>query len=537
MNAALAVVEPASTGLGGDCFALIYSAADRKVYGLNGSGRTSSECTLKRYKEKLQETTECDDPSTIKSSHGLNVTVPGNVCGTMDILDRFGTMSRERVLSPAIDLAEKGFTVGPVTSYWWNQSVPKLVAMNEYDPNGYGLLLQSKEDTFRGPKTGEIMTNRFVGECLQRITVHGKSAFYNGVIADRIVDAVQRGGGLLTKSDLRRHRSEWVEPIGIDYKETVRIWEIPPNGQGIAALMALNFYQQKQQEIDSVTTNLNLDHFDHFVADLHHKSECMRSSFRFSREFISDLSHHHGRDVDFHRYLSSEFARTVASEHIRIDGVNMESLLNGHPLTSSDTVSFCAVDRNGNGCSFISSIFEHFGSGIVPKHCGFALQNRGYNLKKTEHGHPNGIGPGKRPYHTIIPGLATTMNGDLYCTFSVMGGFMQPQGHFQVISNLIDRGMNPQEALDAPRFCIYSEFEGGTPPHGKETVLLVEDQYRGQEVVDLLTLKHGQNRVDLVKGHERGVFGRGQIIYRDPHNGVLRGGSDPRAPFQGVAKH
>ena len=158
------------------------------------------------------ETTESEDPSVpsaVKSPNALNVAVPRNICGTMDtVLDRFGTMSREIVLSPAIDLAEKGFTVGPVTAYWWNQSVTKLVAMNEYDPNGYGLLLQSKEDTFRGPKTGEIMTNRFVGECLRRIMVHGKSAFYNGVIADRIVDAVQRGGGLLTNSDLRGHRSE-----------------------------------------------------------------------------------------------------------------------------------------------------------------------------------------------------------------------------------------------------------------------------------------------------------------------------------------
>ena len=329
MNAALAVVEPASTGLGGDCFALIYRAADRSVHGLNGSGRTSSECTLDRFRERLRETTDCDDPTKIEPSHALNVTVPGNVCGSMDVLERFGSMSRERVLSPAIALAEKGFAVGPVTAYWWNQSVSKLTTTNALDPNGHGLglLMKGDDGTFCAPKTGDVMTNRFVADCLRRIVVDGKGAFYGGVIADRIVTAVQRRGGLLTTSDLRAHRSEWVEPIGIDYKETVRIWEIPPNGQGIAALMALNFYQEKL----GMATNHDLsdfDDFDHeqFAADLHLKAECMRSSFRFSRKFISDLSHPDGRDVDLRRYLSSEFARKVAAEDIAADAVNGESL-------------------------------------------------------------------------------------------------------------------------------------------------------------------------------------------------------------------
>eukprot|EP01084_Bolivina_argentea_P063222 115474_1 len=531
MNAALAVTEPWSTGLGGDCFALFYSSTDRKVYGLNGSGRSPSNCTIENYAKQLCKLKNSDipmkqlqsnKPIDINESNVLNITTPGNVAGTIDLLNKYGTMSRERLFMPAIKLAENGFIPGPVTSWNWNYRLPQLLEANNIYNNYYELTMGN--NTKLAPKIGDIMVNKYIGNTLRKLMVYGKNEYYNGSIADSIIDIIQKKGGLLTKDDLRNHTSTWVDPIKINYKETIDIWEIPPNGQGIAALMALNFYESKQNDLYNTIRNMNS--LDTYIQDLHTKTECMRLSYRYAQTFVSDLLYGNNRNINIKKYLTKEFADTAAKQ-ICLDEINNDCLINGQPLASCDTVSFCAVDQYGNGCSMISSNYDGFGTGIIPKDCGFTLQNRGFNFKKVK-GFPNSIGANKRPYHTIIPGLATR-NNELFCTFSVMGGFMQPQGHFQVISNMIDKGMNPQQSVDAPRFCIWAEKGAPRFEKRKNTVLKIEDQPDVDRIVRELKYKYKHDKIEIVRGHDRKVFGRGQIIYKDPSNGVLWGGSDPRA--------
>lgn len=485
--AALNVSEPASTGLGGDAFALFYQAAARRIHALNGSGRAPQTLTLQRLqKEGLGD--------HLPATHAYTVTVPGACAAWCDLVERFGRLSLAQVLAPAIRLAEEGCPISPITSYYWRNSAQGLLASSV---NGQELTIDG-----RGPNPGECFRNPALANTLRVIAESGKAAFYQGRIAAEIVRAVQTAGGCLAEDDLAAHLSAWDEPISTTY-HNIRVWECPPNGQGIAALLALNILE-----------GWDLSGLPALGAErLHVMIEAMRLAFMDARRYVADPAF---SAIPLQELLSKEYAarrrRLIDPRH-----ANPE-LRAGTPLAGSDTVYLSVVDREGNACSFINSNYMNFGTGIVPHNCGFGLQNRGHNFS-LQAGHPNALAPGKRPYHTIIPAMATHAESDeLFACLGVMGGFMQPQGHFQVLLGLAQDGLDPQSALDRPRFCIR--------PDEISSRVSLESDFPADVIAKLEEMGHA---VTVVRGMERSLFGRGQIILRDRENQVLCAGSDPRA--------
>jgi gamma-glutamyltranspeptidase/glutathione hydrolase len=494
--AVLSVTEPTSTGLGGDCFALYYQARTGKVSALNGSGRSPAGLTLERLKVEGLD-------NEIPPYHPYTITVPGACAGWCDLKERHGKLPMNDILAPAIRLAEKGFPVAPITAYFWERGVQKQLSTS---PGGRELTIDG-----RSPRPGEIFRNLGLARTLGKVAEEGKEAFYQGEIAEAISSIVQTSGGCLTVDDLAAHHSTWEEPISVTYNGG-RIWECPPNGQGLAALLALNI----------------LEEFDLAVLDplsakrLHLEIESMRLAFADARWYAADPTFNR---IPLEELLSKSYA-AERRKLIHPDRATLDQR-RGTPCASSDTVYFCVVDGQGNACSFINSNYMGFGTGIVPTGWGFSLQNRGYSFS-LDPTHPNSLAPGKRPYHTIIPGIATRslpenrisgkMKEELYSCFGIMGGFMQPQGHLQVIIALEDDQLDPQAALDRPRFCITQ----GTP----DGAVALEE---GIPIQEMSTLSEMGHSIFPVSGHGRAVFGRGQIILRDANTGVLIGGSDPRA--------
>jgi gamma-glutamyltranspeptidase/glutathione hydrolase len=491
--AALNVTEPTSTGIGGDCFALYYEASTRQISALNGSGRAPSDLSI----ELLREQGFGD---TLPPFHAHTVTVPGACAGWCDLHKRFGRLPLTSVLAPAIRLAEDGFPVSPITAFFWARGVERQLSSA---PGGIELTLGG-----RAPKAGEIFYNPCLARTLRVVAERGSSAFYQGEIASAIANAIQGAGGLLTIEDLAAHQSTWEEPISTTYRG-LRIWECPPNGQGLTALIALNILEQ-----------FNLSKMSPLGSKrLHLIIEALRLAFADARWYINDPTFN---PVPIEKLLSKTYA-----EHRRHLINHKKVTLNqvhGEPFAGSDTVYLTAIDENGNACSFINSNYMGFGTGIVPRGWGFTLQNRGHNFS-LDPNHPNALAPRKRPYHTIIPALATYDDGSLYASFGVMGGFMQPQGHVQVLLALVDDGLDPQTALDQPRVCLTS----GTD----ESAVALEDGIPKRTVNKLAKMGH---HVELIKGHARATFGRGQIIISDGKNGMLCGGSDPRADGCAIAQ-
>jgi gamma-glutamyltranspeptidase/glutathione hydrolase len=482
--AALNVTEPTSTGIGGDCFALYYDNSKKKVLGLNGSGRAPKELTI----EKLEK---LGIKEQLPPLNVHTVTVPGAAAGWVDTIETFGTMTIKEVLSPAIKLAEEGFPVAPITSFYWQRGVKQLKS----GPYGDQMLIDG-----RGPKEGEIMKMPNLAKTFREVAEHGKEGFYEGQVAEGIIELIQGMGGVMTLDDLKEHKTTKDDPISVNYRG-VDVYEIPPNGQGIAALMGLNLLEEFDVgEMKPASEEL-----------LHLQIEAMRIAFADTRWYVADPEKVH---VPINELISKNYAK----ERVKLFDpkkatINVEK---GSPVNSSDTVYFTVVDGEGNACSFINSNYMGFGTGLIPKGFGFTLQNRGANFT-LERGHPNALEPNKRPYHTIIPGMATK-EGELYASFGVMGGFMQPIGHMMVISNMVDFGMKPQAALDAPRFCIKDGTSGGK--------IVLEEGIPIHVMSKLATMGH---EVIPASGMARSIFGRGQIIKRDPETGVLVGGSDPRA--------
>ncbi|MBM3151591.1 MAG: gamma-glutamyltransferase family protein [Chloroflexi bacterium] len=481
--AALNVTEPTSTGIGGDCFALYYEATSQQVTALNGSGRAPRSLSLERLAgEGIEQ---------LHPYHPYTVTVPGACAGWCDLVERHGTRSLGDILQPAIRLAEGGFPVAPITSHFWQRAAGRQL---KEALNGREMTLNG-----RGPHPGEIFHNPGLARTLHKVVEGGKDAFYKGEIAAAIASTLHEAGGCLDEADLAAHTSAWDEPISTTYKG-LRLWECPPNGQGITTLLALNILEGFDLQPDPLSPER-----------LHLEIEALRLAFADTRWYVADPRR---VNVPVQELVSKEYA---ASRRRLLDP--LEATLDqrrGTPVAGSDTVYFCVVDRWGNACSFINSNYMGFGTGIIPSGWGFTLQNRGHNFN-LEAGHPNALEPGKRPYHTIIPALVTRPDGSLYGPFGVMGGFMQPQGHLQVFLALA-QGFDTQTALDLPRFCIADGASGGA--------VSLES---GISVEAMTELERRGHQVQYVTGWERALFGRGQVIIRDPQTGTLSGGSDPRA--------
>ncbi|MCC6298191.1 MAG: gamma-glutamyltransferase family protein [Anaerolineales bacterium] len=512
-GAALNVTEPTSTGIGGDMFALYFSADTKRVTALNGSGHAPSALTLDRLKRDRFA-------SSIPPYHAYTVTIPGACAGWFDLIQKHGSLSMGEILAPAIQLARDGFPVAPVTSYFWQRGAQRQLASA---PNGHELTIDG-----RGPNAGEIFRNPGLAKTFETIAEKGVSAFYQGEIAEAIVAVLNEVGGCLTMDDLASHTSAWEEPISVDYRG-YRVYECPPNGQGITALIALNILE-----------GFDLALHESLSAErLHLMIEALRLAFADSKWYVADPKF---SNIPMAELLSKEYAsqrRKLINTQYAVRNIER-----GTPVNSSDTVYLSVVDKFGNACSFINSNYMGFGTGIVPKGWGFTLQNRGHNFS-LDPNHPNALAPRKRPYHTIIPAMVTKLTAkdaksakneenlsdlsalrgsnidideSLYASYGVMGGFMQPQGHVQVLSALVDDTLDPQAALDRPRFCIDVDESGGG---------VAIEEGMPQETFDGLQ-KMGHS-VYSVTGYERALFGRGQVILRDAGTGVLCAGSDPRA--------
>ena len=490
--AALNVTEPTSTGLGGDCFALYFQASTGQITALNSSGRAPAGLTIERLrKEGLAD--------NLPPFHPYTITIPGACAGWCDLLARHGRLPISQVLAPAIRLAEGGFPVSPVTAYYWERSAKRLSNV----PGGIELTING-----RAPRAGEIFHNPGLARTLRRIAEAGKAAFYQGEIAEAIASVVQQAGGCLSVDDLAAHTSAWEQPISTTYRH-VRVWECPPNGQGLAALLALNLLEGYDMgSLPPLSPQR-----------LHLMIEAMRLAFADTRWYVADPEF---TQIPLGWLLSKEYAaqrrKLIHPEHATLDQ------LHGTPTSASDTIYLSVVDADGNACSFINSNYMGFGTDIVPPGWGFTLQNRGVGFS-LDPSHPNALEPGKRPYHTIIPGMITVDSHDspsipntLYASFGVMGGFMQPQGHMQVVLALVDDGLDPQATLDRPRFCINDGTAGGQ--------VMLEEGITSEVLVELGKMGH---MVNSVSGFERSAFGRGQVIHRDAGTGVLCAGSDPRA--------
>jgi gamma-glutamyltranspeptidase/glutathione hydrolase len=496
--AALNVTEPTSTGLGGDCFALFFEASSGRVSALNGSGRAPAALTLERLRREGFD-------KELPALHPYTITVPGACAGWCDLVERHGSLPMSDILTPAIRLAESGFPVAPVTAHFWQRGATSVLSSA---PGGLELTIDG-----RGPQPGEIFRNPGLRRTFLRIAEGGKAAFYQGEIAEAIASTVQAAGGCLSEGDLAAHTSTWDQPISIDYRG-VRIWECPPNGQGLAALLALNILEGYD-----LTGRAALS-----AERLHLEIEALRLAFADASWYVADPAF---QNIPLGELTSKEYAaerrKAIRAERATVDHHRgTPDVHSPNPAAASDTVYLSVVDEHGNACSFINSNYRGFGTGIVPSGWGFTLQNRGQGFS-LEAGHPNALAPGKRPYHTIIPAMATRPNAGegaetLFASFGVMGGYMQPQGHVQVTVALVDDGLDPQAALDRPRFCIQEGLPGGT--------VLLEEGISSKTRSALTDMGH---EVTNVRGYNRSVFGRGQIIQRDAVTGASWGGSDPRA--------
>ena len=480
--AALVVVEPTSCGLGGDLFAIVWDG--HRLHGLNASGpcpaNLSGELLRRRgYREVPLEGWEA-------------VTVPGVVAGWVALARRFASMPLTELFRPAIEYAEGGFPVSPKTAALWKQGAARLGHFQEfretYLPDG------------RPPEAGQVVRLPDHGRSLRLIAESEGEAFYRGPLADAIVNFARATGGYLTHEDLRSYQPEWVEPLSIRYRD-VEVWELPPNGQGVAVLLALGIASRFALQAEPP---LN-------PRAVHILVEALRLALDEAYRQVADPR---TAAVEVARFTDPDVARRLA-DRLRPEQAIPEPIPDRS--TTGGTVYLCAADSQGRMVSLIQSNFHGFGSGIVIPGTGIAMHNRGAGFNLIA-GHPNEMAPGRRPFHTIIPGFLTR-GGHPLAAFGVMGGDMQAQGHVQVVSHLVDGGLNPQAALDVPRFRVL--------PGGQ---VAVEESFPRETVDALRSMGHPV----VFSAAQMGGFGGGQIIWRDPETGAYIAGSDPRKDGQAV---
>jgi gamma-glutamyltranspeptidase/glutathione hydrolase len=483
MAAVLSVTEPMMTGIGGDAFMLVYSAKTGQLEGLNASGRAPRALTLEYFKAK--------GLSAIPTTGMEAVTVPGAFDGWVTLLERHGTMSLADLLAPAIAYAENGFPLMEKASEDWAAEVPRL----KQTPVTAGTFLVQNPV----PQPGEIVVLKNLAQTYRTLASGGRDAFYRGPIGRAIVDYCQQNGGFLTMEDFAAQKSEWVEPISTTYRGHT-LYEIPPNGQGLTALLALNMLEGI--DLQSMRSQPDLYH--------HTMIEAMKVAFADRNRHIADPAF---AATPVAALLSKDYAatrRALIDPAKAIDPPAPGDM----PNVGRDTTYLTVVDKDRNAVSFINSVFFAFGSGVVAGETGIILQNRGAGFS-LDPNHPNRLEPGKRPFHTIIPAMVFR-DGKLWMSFGVMGGDIQPQGHVQVLVNLIDRGLNLQQAIDAPR----TRYIGG------RNVMLEESL--GASVIDALVAR-GHTRAPPPAGYtHRALLGGGQAIVIDPTTGALFGASDSR---------
>ena len=477
--AALGVLEPMDSGFGGDAFALVALPHDGEVVGLNGSGGAGSRRTAEELRSLGLKTMPTGNPG--EGHVGMTVTIPGALKAWDALLQRYGTVQLHHALEPAERLAAEGFPVAEVSSWLWQRYVSRLRAY----PGGHELMLGS-----RAPRTGETVSLPTLAATIQEIRRFGPERLYSGPLAERIVATVQELGGALSLRDLAGYAPEWVKPISERYGE-YRMYQCPPNGQGVVALLALRGLDNGQPALYTESA----DRAHAVVTEL-------MSAFDLATRHVGDP---------------------------RTGGISYEELLRVAPLDprvtvrpsdrGSDTGYVAVVDSTGMACSLIVSLFEGFGTGAVVPGTGIALQNRGA-LFSLEEGHPNELQPGKRPYHTIMPSILTRDDGWL-AAFGVVGGFRQPQAQVQIMMNISDHHMGLQKAIDWPRLGI--EMETG------EVVL---EPGFSESVIKFL--RSAGLQVRHVDGYDRGFTGSAQIACRLP-TGVIAGASDPRKDGCAVA--
>lgn len=477
--AALSVTEPCSTGLGGDAFALVYTARDAKITAVHGNGAAP----------ELLSAAMCKTRPDVRSPH--TITVPGAVALWCDMLDRWGSMARDEVLKGAIDLAEDGFPVGKVTARLWRQGEDVL----KTGRGGRELLMADGRGGWRAPREGEMWKNKGVARVLRGIAREGKDGFYKGAVAGGMVAVVRALGGVLTMRDLEKHDTVFADAVGIGYRG-YDMWEVGMPAQGVVALMALGVVEGWDMG--------GIEDEERY----HLMVEGVRMGFGEGVRVIRE-----GGGCD--EVLSKGFVEGLRGKV----GDRKAEVRWGGWMGGGGTVQFCVVDKDGNAVSMVQSNYMGFGTGHVPRGMGFSLHNRGLNFVFGDKKHPNAVKGGKKPYHTIIPGMITK-GGKLFAVLGVMGSYMQPQGHVQVIHGLVDRGLNAQEALDRPRFRVTGPFSSGEGL-GEEEVL-VEEEF-DEELAESL-----RRRGHVVKVGDRELFGRGQVIVVR-EDGVVEAGSDVRA--------
>jgi gamma-glutamyltranspeptidase/glutathione hydrolase len=492
-NAALGLMEPVSNGVGGDLFAIVWDARTKKLYGYNGSGRSPKSLTLKWFQDNGYK--------EIPPLGPLPVNVPGCVDGWFALHDRFGKLPMKDDLAPAIRYAREGFPLTELIAFYWEHSVPRL---SKYPGFAEQMTIGGK-----APAKGEIWKNPNLAHTLEAIANGGRDAFYKGKIAHTIAEYMKANGGFLSYDDLASHHGEWVEPVSTNYRG-YEVYELPPNGQGIAALQMLNIlegYDFSKIPFGSV------EHVHLFV-------EAKKLAYEDRAKFYADPDF---AKAPVDRLISKDYAaerrKLISMDHA------LKHVEPGDVKLGGDTIYLTTADQWGNMVSLIQSNYRGMGSGMTPPGLGFVLQDRG-QLFVLKEGHANTFEPGKRPFHTIIPSFVTK-DGAPWLSFGVMGGDMQPQGHVEILMNLIDFGMSLQEAGDAPRI----QHEGSTSPEGQATPMT------NGGWVDLESgFPYETVRGLMMKGHDvrfaLGPYGGYQALEWDAKNRVYIGASEGRKDGQ-----
>ena len=485
-NALLGLVEPTGNGIGGDLFAIVWDAKTKKLYGLNASGRSPKSLSLEWFAQNGHQ--------SIPSHGPLPVTVPGAVDGWFMLHDRFGKKPMNELLKPTIDYAKEGFPVSQLIAYYWNRSIPLLERWPGF----------SEQFTIEGraPAEGEIWKNPGLAKTLQSIADGGRDAFYKGDIAKTIANYMEKNGGFLSYEDLSSHTGNWVDPVSTNYRG-YDVWELPPNGQGIAALQILNIIEL-----------FDISSMDHDSAEyVHLFTEVKKLVFEDRAKYYADSEFN---KIPVTTLISKDYAQK------RSGLLNLDRAANTYPagklLEEGDTIYLTTADKEGNMVSLIQSNYRGMGSGMTPDGLGFVLQDRG-EMFSLEEGHFNQFEGGKRPFHTIIPAFVTK-GGLPWMSFGLMGGAMQPQGHAQIVINMIDFEMDIQAAGDAPRI----HHTGSSEPTGEVMInggiLNLETGYSYETIRQLMRMGHEIQ-------YANGPYGGYQAIHRAP-NGVYWGATETR---------